>query len=581
VIDIVAAVCPSTPCPVVLDGMIVYRDGHHLTATFARSLAPVLQDALGPVLGLAAPSPTPAAAAPASPAAASPATPGSGAPAPSAQSTVAAAAVVALRSDVQPASRAAGALEPVVATHPTDPDVLAVAYERRLGKPACSGAALEAAVAVSRDGGRTWRETTARPWDGSGRASSYHSAVAWGPGPVPGAARLYWAGTTTRRCGGDLRVAVAWSDDAGASWRGFRAFTATPAWVGGMPDITADRNPASPGFGTVWVAYNYPLSGGRGSGVWVTASGDFGRTWSGTPVRRARAARDFGASWRFGYRIRTDPDGSAWVSWYQADLRRWNPADVFERGSAANVGRIGFAVARVRLDRGRASASKPVMPVTLARNPWTLGDRPAPGTRSHTYVDPMWSHGLDVDPLTGHLYLAIGDFAQSGTDRPAGSIRVGRSEDGGRTWSWSVLHAPPVTGGRPQSAFRPGIVARGGIVVVGMRTIDRVARRGATARIGAAWAVSTDGGRTFTRPAVIAGSRWGSAGLAAWINGPGTRDRLDIAADGTAVYAYGVGRDAMTARSTAPGTVQVARIRPAALDGREPLPPYRGGRRPA
>jgi hypothetical protein len=108
-----------------------------------------------------------------------------------------------------------------------------------------------------------------------------------------------------------------------------------------------------------------------------------------------------------------------------------------------------------------------------------------------------------------------------------------------------------------------------------------VARPGANARIGAAWAVSTDGGRTFTRPAVIAGSRWRSSGLAAWINGPGTRDRLDIAADGTAIYAYGVGRDAMTARSAAPGTVQVARIRPAVVDGRETLPRYGGARRPS
>ncbi len=622
VIDIVAAVCPSTPCPVVLDGMIVYRDGHHLTATFARSLAPVLMNALRPIPELAGPPPAPAASA--APASAAPAavarmpsasaepavavaarttpasaptpltlplvtsaTSGAGATDPSVQSGAAAAAAaaavaaVALRSDVQPASRGAGALEPVVAAHPTDAHVLAVAYERRLGEPACSGAALEAAVAVSRDGGRTWRETKARPWDGSGRASSYHSAVAWGPGPAPGAARLYWAGTTTRRCGGDLRVAVAWSDDEGATWGGLHVFTATPAWVGGMPDITADRDPASPGFGTLWVVYNYPLSGGRGSGVRVTASSDFGRTWSGIAVPRVAAAPAFPASWRFGYRIRTGPDGSAWVSWYQADLRHWDPAEVFERGSHANVGRIGFAVARVRREDGRVIASKPVMPVTVSRNAWTLGDRAAPGTRSHTYVDPMWSHGLDVDPLTGDLHLAVGDFARSGKDRPAGSIRVGRSSDGGRTWTWTVLQAPPETGGRAQSVFRPGIVARDGVVVVGMRTIDRVAGPGADARIGAAWAMSTDGGRSFTRPAVIPGSRWRSSGLAAWVNGPGTRDRLDIAADGTAIYAYGVGRDAMTARSAAPGTVQVARLRPAALDGREPLPPYRGGRRPS
>jgi peptidoglycan/LPS O-acetylase OafA/YrhL len=39
-------ICPATSCPVVIDKMIVYRDSHHLTATFARSLAPVLASKL-------------------------------------------------------------------------------------------------------------------------------------------------------------------------------------------------------------------------------------------------------------------------------------------------------------------------------------------------------------------------------------------------------------------------------------------------------------------------------------------------------------------------------------------------------
>jgi peptidoglycan/LPS O-acetylase OafA/YrhL len=41
-IDLGTRVCPWDPCPVVLDGMIVYRDSHHLTATFAASLRPEL-----------------------------------------------------------------------------------------------------------------------------------------------------------------------------------------------------------------------------------------------------------------------------------------------------------------------------------------------------------------------------------------------------------------------------------------------------------------------------------------------------------------------------------------------------------
>jgi peptidoglycan/LPS O-acetylase OafA/YrhL len=45
-VDLSTDICPADPCPVVLDGMIVYRDDHHMTATFAASLAPVLASRL-------------------------------------------------------------------------------------------------------------------------------------------------------------------------------------------------------------------------------------------------------------------------------------------------------------------------------------------------------------------------------------------------------------------------------------------------------------------------------------------------------------------------------------------------------
>ena len=42
-IDLTAGICPAPgDCPVVINGMIAYRDGHHLTATFSRTLAPLL-----------------------------------------------------------------------------------------------------------------------------------------------------------------------------------------------------------------------------------------------------------------------------------------------------------------------------------------------------------------------------------------------------------------------------------------------------------------------------------------------------------------------------------------------------------
>jgi peptidoglycan/LPS O-acetylase OafA/YrhL len=49
-IDLTARICIADPCPVVVNGLIVYRDESHLTATFSRSLAPALMTAIAAVL---------------------------------------------------------------------------------------------------------------------------------------------------------------------------------------------------------------------------------------------------------------------------------------------------------------------------------------------------------------------------------------------------------------------------------------------------------------------------------------------------------------------------------------------------
>jgi hypothetical protein len=51
VVDLTASLCVRGLCPAVSDGMVVYRDSHHLTATFSRSLAPVLDRALRTAMG--------------------------------------------------------------------------------------------------------------------------------------------------------------------------------------------------------------------------------------------------------------------------------------------------------------------------------------------------------------------------------------------------------------------------------------------------------------------------------------------------------------------------------------------------
>jgi peptidoglycan/LPS O-acetylase OafA/YrhL len=52
VVDLSAAICPYDPCPTVLGGRIVYRDGFHLTATFAAALAGPLAAALPAIPGV-------------------------------------------------------------------------------------------------------------------------------------------------------------------------------------------------------------------------------------------------------------------------------------------------------------------------------------------------------------------------------------------------------------------------------------------------------------------------------------------------------------------------------------------------
>jgi hypothetical protein len=50
-IDLTAAICPGTgSCPVVIDNMIVWRDQHHLTATFSATLGPAIDEKLVAIL---------------------------------------------------------------------------------------------------------------------------------------------------------------------------------------------------------------------------------------------------------------------------------------------------------------------------------------------------------------------------------------------------------------------------------------------------------------------------------------------------------------------------------------------------
>ena len=380
-----------------------------------------------------------------------------------------------------------------MATHPTDPTRLAVVYQHRGPGAACR---LNPIVRISHDGGRTWRSTRRSPTGRSGRGASLHAAIAWGPGPN-GKSRLYWTNMTVPRCG-DTRFSLTttFSDDEGATWSKLRVERRTPPWVGGFPEIAVDRDPASPDYGTVYVGYNWLARGARGPGFRLLASADFGRTWSSTEIAPARSPRGYRDWWRIAYRVRPAPDGGVYASWYQADLRRWDRTRILSKGGAANVGRLAVVVARLDFDpKAKTFDVGPSrIATTVKETSFTLGGLSASGTAGNIRPDPMWLHGIDVDPATGSLYVAVAGYGAAADGRPRGTIRVGRSDDSGKTWSFATLPAAPDAGGHHRSSIRPNLVAGAGYVLVTFRTLDDV-RSGA--RIGAAFAVSRDRGVTW------------------------------------------------------------------------------------
>ncbi|MEV8134050.1 SGNH hydrolase domain-containing protein [Microbacterium aurantiacum] len=50
-VDLTDLMCTSDECPLVVGGVVVVRDGRHLTATFVRTLAPYLKDAVEAIIG--------------------------------------------------------------------------------------------------------------------------------------------------------------------------------------------------------------------------------------------------------------------------------------------------------------------------------------------------------------------------------------------------------------------------------------------------------------------------------------------------------------------------------------------------
>jgi len=212
-------------------------------------------------------------------------------------------------------------------------------------------------------------------------------------------------------------------------------------------------------------------------------------------------------SWRIGYRIGAAPDGTAFVSFYQSDLKFWSAGKMLDEGSGSNIGRLGFEVAVVHFKGGGLSADRPT---------WAT---------SVDHTEAQWQSGLAVDD-SGDAWLAV---------ESAGRIDLGRLD--GR---WRELSIPG------SYSFKPSLAISGKTVFVGWHAYD------SANLVSTYYTLSYDGGETFLPPALVNNATWGLS----WPSGPngvGLRENADFR-NGVVYYAYGDARSG--------NAVYVAQIRP-------------------
>jgi hypothetical protein len=411
--------------------------------------------------------------------------------------------------------------EPIVAANPLNRLRLAAVF------PVGPGETSRPVVRISHDGGRTWVSRSAHLYGGGS-----HPMLAWGPGPRTGSTRLYY--TAMGGSPNDFHFEVSHSDNEGISWHLDYVANHTRGWFGGIADLVVDTNAASPNYGAVYLAYNWPKDPLRGTGLHVIASGDYGHSWAETEIPKLAAPAGYGDAFRIAYKLATAPDGSAYVEGYQLDMRTWQISHPFWKGGTANVGRIALGVSRLTFNRvtRRLSHGANVLATTLPETSWNLGY--ALQGVNVSLVEPNWATGLVVDE-GGRVYFAVA---------ADGRIRMLTSDDRGATWHLHNLPQAPAANGRAQRSTRPDLVAGQGFVAVLFHTVDA---SGSNRTYGTAAAVSFNRGASWVGPRPVTGHRWRINPIIAIYNGPGLRDRAALLADGVTIYfGYGDGRDGLS-----------------------------------
>ncbi|MBX7220668.1 MAG: glycoside hydrolase [Blastocatellia bacterium] len=288
-------------------------------------------------------------------------------------------------------SQAETQAEPHLHVNPENPLNLVATYQESRFN---NGGARTLNVAVSFDGGQTWKESSLPKLtvaSGGKWEKASDPWVAFGPNQRVYVASLIFNVSTPANA-----LGVSISTDGGANWAAPVEVGNSTADFNDKEALTVDTNPNSPFFGTVYLSWDINLAQDNAQHLAVTRSTDGGRTWS-----KIKRVRKEGPS-NIGVIPAVGPDGTAYLVW---------AGDQF----GANVPLLFFSRS---LDGGRKWSK----PKSIAEARF----QDIPNIRAGEFL-PF----LTVNPVTGELFVAWLDGRWTGT----GQVTLIRSTDRGESWS--------------------------------------------------------------------------------------------------------------------------------------------------